>query len=271
VGVCSRREEKQRVIVVSAGRENRFKRRLQNGDVCIGSSVRLGEPGLCELLGVAGFDFVVLDGEHGVADGSTLERLIQGCLVGGVASIARPLKPDDSEAIMRSLDLGAQGVLVPHLRGPDDARRLQDAAWYPPRGRRGFGPGRSAGWGRVPAAGYLQSADEELVLAGIIEDAIAVDRIDDIAACQLDLLWVGTGDLTFDLGYPGQVDHPAVLAAADRVLKACQRRGVACAFPVRDVESALQAREAGYRVLGYGGAEQYIMQTSRRFLESLGR
>lgn len=254
-----------------AVRENRVKQTLKAGGTVFSSSVRLPESGLCELLGYAGFDFVLLDCEHGAVDAGTLDRLIQGCFAGGTVPILRTLRNNDPEAVMHALDLGVQGVLIPHCRTADDARQLQQAAWYPPHGKRGFGPGRGALWGRVPFQEYCTAIQEQILLLALIEDVEGVENIDEIAAAGLDVLWVGTGDLAADYGYPGQTGHPQVMAAAARILAACQRHKVACGFPARDMEMAQWAKQQGYRAIGFGGAEQYVMQSSRRFLEAFGK
>src|SRR6185436_16212728 len=113
-------------------RENKLKRKLQAGGTIYSSSVRLPEPGLCELLGYAGFDFVLIDGEHGATDAATIDRLVQGCFAGETVPVVRVLRNDEPEAIMKALDLGAQGVLIPHCRTAEDALRLKQSALYPP-------------------------------------------------------------------------------------------------------------------------------------------
>lgn len=252
-------------------RENKVKLTLQAGGTVYSSSVRLPEAGLCEILGYAGFDFVLIDGEHGTADASTIDRQIQGCFAGGTVPMVRVQRNHDPEAVMLALDLGAQGVLIPHCRTAADARALQDAAFYAPRGHRGFGPGRGTLWGRVPTAEYFETINDRIVLLALVEDVEGVENIEEIAAVGLDVLWVGTGDLASDYGVPGQTSHSKVLDAAARILAACKKHNVAAGFPARDPEMALWARDQGYRAIGFGCAEQYVMQTSRRFLESLGR
>lgn len=252
-------------------RENKVRQKLRNGGTVFSSALRLPEPGLCELLGYAGFDYVLIDGEHGAVDASTIDRLVLGCFAGNTTPVVRVLRNDEPELVMKALDQGAQGVLIPHCRTADDARRLQQAAYYPPRGRRGFGPGRGALWGMVPTAEYLKTADDAVLLLGLIEEAEGVENIDAIAAVGLDVLWIGTSDLSADLGVPGEIGHPKVLAAAARVLAACQKHNVACGFPTYDAESARRARDQGYRVIGYSCAEQYVMQTARQFFEGVGR
>jgi 2-keto-3-deoxy-L-rhamnonate aldolase RhmA len=252
-------------------RSNRAKEILKAGGTLFTSSVRLPEPGLCELLGYAGFDFVLLDGEHGAADAATIDRLVQGCFAGNTVPIVRVLRNDDPEAVMHALDLGAQGILLPHCRSAADARHLRSAALYPPLGNRGFGPGRGTLWGRVALGDYFATINDAVLLLALIEDPEGVEAIDEIAPCGIDVLWVGTGDLAMAYGVPGQRQHPRVLQAAERILDACQRQGVAAGFPVGSVEEANWAREQGYRAIGFGGAEQYVMQASRQFLEPLGR
>jgi 2-keto-3-deoxy-L-rhamnonate aldolase RhmA len=248
-------------------RDNKAKQILKSGGTVYSSSIRLPEPGLCELLGYAGFDLVLIDGEHGATDGGTIDRLVQGCYAGETVPVVRVLRNDEPESVMKALDLGAQGVLIPHCRTADDALRLQQAAFYPPRGKRGFGPGRGTKWGLVPAAEYLRTIDETILLLALIEEVEGVENIEKIAAVGLDVLWVGTSDLAADFGVPGQTDHPKVMEAAAHVLATCLKHNVACGFPARDMKAGRWAREQGYRAIGYGCAEQYVMQTSRKFLE----
>ena len=247
-------------------RPNPAKQVLREGGVVYSSSVRLPAPGLCELLGFAGFDFVLLDCEHGAADAATIDLLVMGCHSGDTIPVVRVLRNDEPEPMMQVLDLGAQGVLIPHCRTADDARRLRQAVAYPPHGQRGFGPGRGSKWGLLSTAEYLAAIDDTILTLALVEDPEGIERIDEIAAVGLDVLWVGTSDLACALGVPGQPGHPRVLEAAATVLQACQRAGVACGFPARDVAQALWAREQGYRAIGYGCAEQYVMQMARQFL-----
>lgn len=251
-------------------RLNPARQLLLAGGTIYSSSIRLPEPGLCELLGYAGFDFVLLDCEHGAADAASLDTLVQGCYAGNTVPVVRVLRNDEPEAMMRALDLGAQGVLIPHCRSAEDARRLWQATRYPPEGNRGYGPGRGCQWGRVPTAEYLQSAADQILTIALVEDPEGVDRIVEIARAGLDLLWVGTSDLACAFGLAGQPGHPRVIEAALHILRTCQQAGVACGFPARDADSAIWARDQGFRAIGYGCAEQYIMHASRQFLERLG-
>ncbi|MCH8830149.1 MAG: hypothetical protein IID45_11290, partial [Planctomycetes bacterium] len=233
--------------------------------------VRLPEPVLCEILGHAGFDFVLIDGEHGSMGWGDIDRMTQGCLAGGTVPFVRLMHKDDAESVMRALDLGVQGILLPHCCTADDARFLQQAAFYPPKGKRGFGPGRASMWGRIAREDYFKRIDDSLCLFMLIEDPEGVENVEEIAAVGLDCLWVGTGDLAMSYGVPGERDHPQVQEAAAKILAACQKHDVAAGFPALDAEDAKRAREQGFRCIGLGGAENFVMQASRGFLSALGR
>jgi 4-hydroxy-2-oxoheptanedioate aldolase len=252
-------------------RANKVRSIWKSGGTIFSSSVRLPEPGLCEILGYAGFDFVLIDGEHGAMAPTSIDRLVQSCYAGDTVPVVRLLRNNDAEAVMHALDLGAQGILIPHCRTAADARALRNAALYPPEGNRGFGPGRGAMWGRAISPDYFAEANASIVLLALIENLEGVDNVDEIAASGLDCLWVGSGDLAMAYGVPGQRKHPQVMQAAQKVLDACQKHNVVAGFPVGDADEARWAKEQGYRAIGFGGAESYIMQASRAFLDSVGR
>lgn len=115
---------------------------------------------------------------------------------------------------MRSLDLGAQGILIPHCCTAEDARRFKQGSLYAPQGTRGVGPGRSKQWGVVGNEEYYQTINDQVLLLAMIEDPEAIDNIEAIAQEGLDVLWVGTGDLAASYGVPGQLTHPKVVEAS---------------------------------------------------------
>ena len=252
-------------------RQNKVREIWKSGGTVYSSSVRLPEPGLCELLGYAGFDFVLIDGEHGAMGPAEIDRLTQSCFAGETVPVVRLLRNNDAEAVMHALDLGAQGILIPHCRTAADAKALKNAGLYPPDGNRGFGPGRGALWGRAMSPEYFRAANASTLLLALIEDTEGVENVDEIAAVGLDCLWVGTGDLAMAYGVPGERKHPRVMEAAQKVLQACQKHNVVAAYPVGDAEEARWAQQQGYRAIGFGGAESYIMQTARMFLDSVGK
>lgn len=251
-------------------RQNKLKRLLREGKTVFGSSVRLPEPGLVEALGYAGFDYVVIDGEHGSMGWTEMERMILAAYASDTTPIVRVLK-NEPELVMRTLDLGAQGVLVPHVCTVADARRFKDGAMYTPEGKRGVGVGRGAMWGGVSFDEYFRTINGEVVLMAMIEDAEAIENIDEIAAVGLDVLIVGTHDLAASYGLLGQVSHPRVVAAGERVVAAARRSNVAAGHPARNLDDAADALRRGYRSIGYGGAETFTFRHGRDFLDAVRR
>lgn len=249
-------------------RPNPAKQILKQGGCLYSSSVRLPEPGLVEILGYAGFDFVLIDGEHGSVGWADVERMILAAHAAGTVPVVRVLK-NEPEMIMRTLDLGAQGILIPHCRTAADARAFKDGALYAPEGNRGVGPGRSRLWGTVPGEEYYATINDQILLLAMIEDPEAIENIEAVAAVGLDVLWVGTGDLAAGYGVPGQTSHPKVAEAARRVLEAGKKTGIAVGWPAQSIEDARNAAAAGYRAIGFGGAESYVMDHARGYLRAV--
>jgi 4-hydroxy-2-oxoheptanedioate aldolase len=249
-------------------RRNKLKAALREGKTVFGSAVRLPEPGLVEVLGYAGFDYVLIDGEHGSMGWAELERMILAAYASDTTPVVRVLK-NEPELVMRALDLGAQGVLVPHVCTAADAQRFKDGALYPPEGHRGVGVGRAGMWGGLTLEEYFRTMNDQLVLMAMIEDAVAIENIEEIAAARLDILTVGTHDLAASYGLPGQVTHARVRAAADRVVAAGNRRGVAVGIPARDSEDARDAMRRGFRSIGFGSAETYVYHYGRAYLDEV--
>src|SRR5919109_4977432 len=134
---------------------------------------------------------------------------------------------------MRALDIGAQGVLVPHIKNADDARRAVDAALYPPDGRRGIGPNRGSQFGAISADEYFKPINDEVAVMLMMEEADAVENIGAITGVAgITALSIGLSDLSGSLGVPGQANHPAVRAAVDTLMAAAARKGIPVSISV---------------------------------------
>ena len=160
----------------------------------------------------------------------------------------------DPAFILRLLDIGVQGIQVPHVGDAATARAAVKAVRYPPLGERGMAAGsRAADFGKIPLIEHMAQSNREILLACMIEYMAAVERIDEIAAFEgVDLLAVGPSDLSRSLGVSGQTDHPKLVAAIDRVRKAVKEgAGARVALPLdhaafpRDA-AQLKALGAGY-------------------------
>lgn len=199
------------------------KRKLEAGETVFGSFVKLDAPAIAELYGIAGFDFVILDAEHGCYTHAGLENMIRTCERMGMSSVVRT--PDAGEAnILHVLDSGASGIQVPSLRSAAEVREVIRKAKYWPLGERGSARAcRAAGYGTLPD--YEQRANRETLVSVHVENKEMVEDIEALCAVdELDVLFIGPGDLSASLGHPGDAAHPDVVAAIDRVIEVAAGR-----------------------------------------------
>lgn len=199
------------------------KRKLEAGEIVFGSFVKLDAPAIVELYGIAGFDFVILDAEHGCYTHAGLENMIRTCERMGMSSVIRT--PDAGEAnILHVLDSGASGIQVPSLKSAADVREVIRMAKYWPLGERGSARAcRAAAYGTLPD--YEQRANRETLVCVHVENKEMVEDIEALCAVdELDVLFIGPGDLSASLGHPGDAAHPDVVAAIDRVIEVAAGR-----------------------------------------------
>jgi 4-hydroxy-2-oxoheptanedioate aldolase len=200
--------------------------RVRAGGSVQGLIVKMPAPSVVEMAAYAGFDFVLVDTEHGVSDGVELEHHLRAADAAGIPAIVRVGAPTAAE-ILRALDGGATGIVVPHVADADAAAEAVRHAHYPPVGTRGLAVSTRAG--RQGAAGlreHLARADRTTLVLVQVEDAEAVTRIDAIVDVpRVDGVFLGPTDLSLSLGHPGELDHPAVAAAIDRVARTVLARG----------------------------------------------
>lgn len=210
------------------------------------------QPQIVEMIGVAGFDFVIIDTEHTLVNPETLEQMLRAADAAGIAALVR-VADCSSKPILRALDAGAQGVVVPSVRSRADAETIVRASRYAPQGERSLNAGRSTSFGAVDLAAHLQQANDEVVVVAMIEDREGVAAIGEIVAVPgIDMLLEGAADLSQSLGVPWQTRHPEVRAALMQVQTVARAQGVPfCAIP-RVVEDIGAWRERGVRVFVLG-------------------
>jgi len=251
---------------VSGAVPSAFRSRLQAGETVVGAFVNLGSPLVTEIMGLAGFDWLVLDLEHGAGDEGALLGQLQALRGTEVASIVR-LEAIDLPRFMHALDLGADGVLVPRLRTVDDARRCAEYCRY--GGARGVARyNRSWHWGLATRG--LVDADEEVFCAVQIETREALDAVHEIAAVDgVDLLFLGPADLAHSLGLDGPPDLPELLEHAATVAEAAEANGKTAGVLVGTLEQLRAYRDLGFRFLGCNSDGGLITQGAFRLAAEL--
>jgi 4-hydroxy-2-oxoheptanedioate aldolase len=211
---------------------NKLRARLGAGQRVYGLLNSIPAPLLVEMIGYAGYDFVILDLEHVGLNPQTLEDMIRAAECSGITPLVR-VPGVSPETILRVLDAGAQGIVVPRVQDAAQARRAVQASRYHPLGQRGISGGRTTGFGTIGLQDYMVQANREIMVVAMIEDVAGVENIDAILAVPgIDMILEGAIDLSQSLGVPGQAQHPEVQAAICRVAAACMAHGVPfCAIP----------------------------------------
>jgi 4-hydroxy-2-oxoheptanedioate aldolase len=199
---------------------NRMKEKLAAGAPAFGCSVMIPSAPIVEMLGFAGFDWVLLDCEHGSLSLADLEVMAMACDAVGITPIARP-KTNSPSDIASAMDRGVMGVQVPHVSTAEDARRAVDAVKFGPGAGRGLAAGtRPDRWGlggRLPD--FAQQANRQSLVCVQLEDAAALRHIDAILAVEgIDVFFIGPSDLSQSLGFPGDPAAPAVARQIDAAL-----------------------------------------------------
>ena len=197
--------------------ENRMKKKLKAGEPVFGVSVMFPSPQVVEMVGKLGFDWVLIDCEHGSTSPENVEMMALAAEATGITPIARPWM-NSSEAILRMMDRGAMGVQVPHVNTADDAKRAVEAVKFHPLGDRGLAAGtRPANYGFGPSmSDYVEEANRETLVCVQLEEEQALRNIDEILEVEgVDVFFVGPSDLSQSMGYPGQSGVPEVRAAMD--------------------------------------------------------
>ena len=232
--------------------------RILAGETLFGAWCGLGSPGAAELLGRAGFDWVLVDLEHGLA--TEAELLAHLTAIEGTS--ATPLvRPQSAERLRigRALDLGAAGVVVPRLDSTAEAREAVSFIRYPPEGARGVALlTRGARFGTV-AHGEITRINRDLVGIIQIESPGALRDAAEIAAIDgVDVLFVGPADLSHSLGVPGQFKNDTYLAALRSVVAACAASGKAAGILLYDPATFAAHLELGFRFVGLGADGSFM-------------
>jgi 2-keto-3-deoxy-L-rhamnonate aldolase RhmA len=219
--------------------------RLGSGDFLLGTWLTILDPVVPELLAGSGFDLLVADGEHGPVDTAHLVAMLIATRAAGVPLLYR-VGANEPVRIMHALDAGASGVVIPQVRTPADVERAVAWCRYPPAGLRGVAPRRASGYGRGTAA-YLAAADALVTCCIQIETREAIEELDAILAVPgVDTVLVGPNDLAAALGHLGDLNHPEVGAAIDRVVERAKAASVPAGAWAGSATQARQWRAKGF-------------------------
>lgn len=254
----------------SAPWQSPVRARLSRGEFVIGMPITATSLDMAALAARAGFDFLWIEMEHSPITLETLRHIVLATRGLPAVPFAR-IPIGETWLAKRVLDQGVHGVIVPFTSTTALATQAAQACRYPPRGRRGSGAGLAEGtWPATPS--YFDSADDQVVVVAVIEEVSAVERVEDIAAVEgIDVLFVGTSDLSFSMGYRGDMSHPDVLRAADHVREVATRHGKYCGRPVGSPEMLRRFADEGFRFFHAASDLTVFAEGARAWLEPLGR
>ena len=243
---------------------NRFKRAIRDGKTQIGLWLALADPGCAELCAGAGFDWLLLDAEHGPNDLRTLLAQLQAVAPYASHPAVR-LRVGDTHIIKQVLEIGAQTILIPMVESAEQAAALVAAVRYPPAGVRGVGAalGRSSRWNRMPS--YLKQADEEMCVLVQIETQAGVRNIKEIAATPgVDGVFIGPADLSASMGYLGNMMHPEVLSTIERLIGEIHAAGKAPGILMGDEKLVQRYLELGCKFIAVAADTILMAQSADR-------
>lgn len=221
-----------------------FRQRFAAGETLVGTFVKTPASHAVEILGQAGFEFVVIDEEHAPWDRVTIDHALLAARASGTAGIVRVAEPSAAK-ILAVLDDGATGVLVPHVGSAAKAAEIARACRFR-GGRRGFSNTTRAGnFGAVGVWPHVDAQDASVTFIAMIEDPEALDEIDAIVATEgLDGVFIGRGDLTVALGAPA-MDAPQIMAACATIIAAAKKAGKPVAMMVANADDARRFHAMG--------------------------
>ncbi|MBS1891984.1 MAG: aldolase [Actinobacteria bacterium] len=229
-----------------------------------GPFVQLSAPGELEIFALAGYDFAIVDLEHGLINLETAESMMRASHARGAVPFARVLA-NRPELIAQALNIGAAGILAPHVDTPEEADALVRAARFAPRGSRGLCPFvRSADYSAAKGPAYYEEASELVICGALLEGREAYERIDEFIEVEgLDLLMIAPYDLSQSLGVPGEIGHPSVI---DRVEEICARvkgTGKVVGMFAEEPEKSGEWVRLGVRYIGADVDSQILLRAAR--------
>lgn len=232
-----------------------------------GSILSLPSPEIAEIMALAGFDWLFIDLEHSAMSILECQRMIQA--VGSHCECLVRVPELSESAVKKVLDIGAGGIIVPKVNTAEEAKSAVAYSKYPPHGQRGVGATRASGYG-IHFKDYVDRANEDLMVVIQIEHIEGVRNIESIVEVPgVDVIFIGPYDLSASMDLMGQLDHPDVLAAIEKVEKVCQDKGVHMGYFGMTPESVQPYVDKGYRLITCGTDTGFLVGGASETLSAL--
>ncbi len=257
---------------------NFVKEKIAENGYALGAFVASSSPMNCEILGLNGLDFVVIDCEHAETNTESIVHMCRASESCGMAPLVRVYDPDDGPMMSRMLDIGVQGVMVPLVNRPQQAKNIVSYTKFAPLGRRGANGGRGPRWGFYDD--YTRQANENCLTIMQCESIEGVKNIEEICKTPgLDMIFIGTGDLSLEMGVAWKADaaashatdDPQIVQAVDKVLTACRENHVIAGIVTASAEDAARRIRQGFQFVTCMNDLGFFRSRSAQHIQSVRR
>lgn len=250
-------------------KENLLKTKLRKGEIALGPFINLNSGALIEIAAYAGFDFVILDTEHGPLEISAIENLCRVADSVGITPIVR-VRENDAPQILRALDIGAHGVQVPQICTQENAEDVVQAAKYSPLGLRGVSPYTRAARYFSEGAEIFERLNRHSMISIHVEGIEGLKNLEEIISVPgLDIIFLGPYDLSQSLGIPGQVDNPLVVDKMKEAVGQINDAGLTVGTFADNPESAKRWIDAGVRYISLSVDTGIYLQGCRNMVQGV--
>lgn len=244
-----------------------MRKKLAEQHAVYGLWVTLESPAITEIAVHCGLDWVVVDAEHGHMDWHNIVEHIRAAVRSNTVVLVRISNVDEG-IIKRVLDIGADGIVVPHIESAADWKKALFYARYPPADVRGIGAERATQWGSNFAQ-HVKDADEHLLMIPIIESVKGGDNIDEIIAVEgTEIVFFGPADYSASAGYAGEWEGKGIPETIDRVKNKIVAAGKNCGVMARSKDDLNHRCKQGFRMLSIGADAALLLKTIKSFFES---
>ena len=251
-------------------KKNYLKEALKNGKTVLGPFLKLTDPAVVEVMGFAGFDFVIIDQEHGPISIQNTQNMIRAAESVGITPVVRVNKNEET-SILRTLDIGAQGIQIPQINNKENAINAVKSVKYSPQGERGVCRYvRAANYSSMDKYKYFEYANQETIIISHIEGVEGINNLEEILSVpELDVIFIGPYDLSQSLGIPGKVNDPLVIEKMKEVIKKCKKRNIAVGTFADDTETAKFWISLGVQYMSFSVDVGILFEANKRIVNEL--
>ena len=249
-------------------KKNNLKEVLKEGKNVFGPFMKFTDPAAVEIMGFAGFDFVIIDAEHGPISMQNAQNMIRAAEIANITPVIRVANNDEA-LILRALDIGAQGIEIPQINSKPQAIKAVRSVKYAPQGERGVCRYvRAANYSSINKFKYFKYANEETMIIAHIEGVEGINNLDEILSVPgIDVIFIGPYDLSQSLGIPGEVSHPLITEKMKEVVLKCRENKVAVGTFVDDVKTAKFWVSLGVQYMSFSVDVGILYEASKQIVK----